>query len=104
MVLSISILAYDGDQLSRGDVVPLQNRGRFCEAEESGEEFGGDVDGESSAHFDLAPDICLHQSHMIIRMVDQCNLLYSFMDLLGGANSYVLALRTLSSHGTKALQ
>ena len=104
MVLSISILAYDGDKLGRGDVVPLENRGWLRESEESGEEFGGDIYCKSFAHFELAPDICLHPPQIIIRRVDQSNLLYSFMDLLGGANSYVLALRTLSSYGTKALQ
>jgi hypothetical protein len=50
IVLSISVLAYDGDLLRRGDVVPWSDSGRLGESEESGEEGRGDVDGESYAH------------------------------------------------------
>ena len=50
MVLTIPIAADDRNLLGRGDVVPWSDDRWLYESEDLGEEFGGDVEGESSAH------------------------------------------------------
>ena len=67
MVLSIPITTDDRNLLGRGDIVPWSDDGSLCESEELDEEFRGDVYGESSAHFESAPEFWVDQRQMITR-------------------------------------
>ena len=77
MVLPITVPPNDRNHLGRRDVVPGSESRRLCECEDIDEEFRRDVNGESSAHFESAPEQRVDQRQIITRRKEQGNVDFS---------------------------
>ena len=81
MVLTIPVTADDRNLLCRGDVVAGNDGWRLEESEEVDEEFGGDVDGESSAHKGVNSKSSSNRFPMIAGRSEQCKAEHVFRSI-----------------------